>query len=128
MTGTGSGASPGHRVRRALGDLGERLAAQHLQALGYEVLDRNWRCGQGEIDLVARQGSTVVVCEVKTRRSSRYGHPHEAVTRAKAARLRRLAVAWLQAHDVPAARVRIDVVAVRVGHGDPVVEHLRGVA
>lgn len=125
---TGTGTRRGHRVRRALGDLGERLAAEHLQAQGYEVLDRNWRCGQGEIDLVARDGSTVVVCEVKTRRSCRYGMPHEAVTRQKAARLRRLAVAWLQAHEVSATHVRVDVVAVLVGGGDPVVDHLEAVA
>lgn len=126
---TGTGIRRGHRVRRALGDLGERLAAEHLQAQGYEVLDRNWRCAHGEIDLVARDGSTLVVCEVKTRRSSRYGAPHEAVTRAKAARLRRLAVAWLRAHGGHPARLRIDVISVRVGHGeDPELEHLRAVA
>lgn len=98
--------------RRALGAAGEAMAARWYERNGYEVLDRNWRCRDGEIDLVARRGGVVVVCEVKTRRGTRFGVPAEAVTVAKQRRLRRLAAAWLAAHDVRAASVRFDVVSV----------------
>lgn len=98
--------------RRRLGARGEDLAARWYVASGYQLLDRNWRCTEGEIDLVCRMGDTVVVCEVKTRRSSAFGSPAEAVTGAKRARLRRLAARWLREHDVRCAYVRFDVAAV----------------
>ena len=114
---------------RALGAYGERLAARYLQERGMVVLDRNWRCEHGEIDLVALDGDCLVVCEVKTRRSVAFGEPVEAVTRRKAARLRRLASAWLAAHDARPAGVRIDVVGImRPKTGPLVLRHLRGVA
>lgn len=118
-----------HQVASAIGEYGERLAREHLVALGYEVLDRNWRCDQGELDLVARDGSCLVFCEVKTRRSTAFGDPIEAVTPAKAARLRRLAGCWLRVHDVRAPEVRVDVIGVlRPRSGPAVLEHLQGVA
>ena len=90
-----------------------------------EVLARRWRCAQGEIDIVARDGGCLVVCEVKTRRSLQAGGPLDAVTPAKFARLRRLAAAWLAAHDERFDEVRIDVVAVVVPKsGAPRIEHL----
>jgi putative endonuclease len=93
------------------------------------VLDRNWRCEHGEIDLVVLDGDCLVVCEVKTRRSVAFGEPVEAVTRRKAARLRRLASAWLAAHDARPNGVRIDVVGImRPPTGPMVLRHLRGVA
>ena len=70
-------------MRQALGAYGEELAARHLRERGLVVLDRNWRCPLGEIDLVLRDGDTLVVCEVKTRSGVGYGTPHEAVTPAK---------------------------------------------
>lgn len=100
------------RYRRLVGDAGEELAARWYEANGYVVLARNWRAADGEIDLVCRRGATVVVCEVKTRRSTRYGTPAEAVTPAKRARLRRLAAQWLAATGVTCRDVRFDVVAV----------------
>ncbi|MDR3068610.1 MAG: YraN family protein [Cellulomonas sp.] len=116
------------RVTEAVGRFGEQVAADHLTAAGLEVLDRNWRCDVGEIDLVAADGDELVVVEVKTRRSVAYGTPAEAVTWRKLARLRRLAAAWLVAHDARPRSVRIDVVAVTVsGRGAPQVEHLIGV-
>jgi len=116
------------RVTKALGQFGERLAADHLEAAGLLVLDRNWCCEIGEIDLVAADGAELVVVEVKTRRSLAYGSPAEAVTWRKLARLRRLAAAWLAAHDARPGSVRIDVVAVTVpAHGRPQVDHLVGV-
>ncbi|GAB3450036.1 YraN family protein [Phycicoccus ginsengisoli] len=114
--------------RRALGRYGEQLAARYLGDRGFTVVDRNWRCTHGEIDLVARDGDCLVFCEVKTRRSQRFGAPVEAVDRRKAARLRRLAAAWLQVHDEHADRVRIDVIGiVRPASGPAVVRHLEGV-
>jgi putative endonuclease len=111
-----------------LGDYGERLAARYLQDCGLSIVDRNWRCVHGEIDLVAREGDCLVFCEVKTRRSLRFGDPVEAVTPAKAARLRRLAAAWLREHDVRSGRIRIDVVAIlRPASGPATVRHLVGV-
>jgi putative endonuclease len=114
--------------RKAIGDHGESIAARHLSAAGMTVLDRNWRCEAGEIDIVAREGRTLVVCEVKTRRGLDYCHPGEAVTWRKAQRLRRLAMRWLDEHDVHPDEIRIDVVSVVCPPtGDVAVEHLRAV-
>lgn len=116
------------RAKDALGRHGEEIAAAHVVGRGWRVLDRNWRATQGELDLVALDGDELVVVEVKTRRSTAYGHPAEAVTAAKLARIRRLAAAWLADHDVRPASVRIDVLAVLVARGGPAqVEHLEGV-
>ncbi|CAN5846183.1 YraN family protein [soil metagenome] len=125
--GRGGGA-----VRAAVGAFGEDVAAQHLVDQGLVILDRNWRCSAGEIDLVARAGDVLVVCEVKTRRGAGFGTPAEAVDRRKAARLRRLAVHWLAEHPVSPSRVRIDVVGVLMpgrgsGRGGIQIEHLAGV-
>src|SRR5580698_3039074 len=95
-----------------LGRRGETLAAGHLSALGYRILERNWRCSRGEIDIVAFKDGEVVFVEVKTRTSVAYGHPLEAITVAKLARLRRLAGAWCQAHPDVRAAVRIDAIAI----------------
>ena len=93
------------------------------------ILERNWRCELGEIDIVARDGTTMVVCEVKTRTSIAFGPPIDAVTPRKAARLRRLAVRWLADHPEHPTEIRIDVVGILLPvRGEPVVEHLRGVA
>lgn len=100
-------------VRRRVGDRGEQRAAECYERAGYRVLARNWRCEEGEIDLVCRRGATVVVCEVKTRRSFAYGSPAEAVTAEKRRRLRRLAARWLREHRVHCRTVRFDVAAVR---------------
>lgn len=117
-----------HEHNRSLGAYGEDVAARHLvEQRGMQLLDRNWRCSDGEIDLVLRDGAVLVVCEVKTRSSLAYGTPHEAITPAKLARLRRLALAWLRSHGVFAPDVRIDLVAVlRPRRGDPVVDHVAG--
>lgn len=120
---------------RGLGTYGERLAARYLRDAGLELLDRNWRCALGEIDLVARDGSCLVVCEVKTRRGTGFGSPVEAVDHRKLARLGRLASAWLaERRATPEGltwsveSMRVDVVGVlRPRHGACVVEHLVGV-
>lgn len=115
------------RASDALGRYGEQLAARHLAEQGMAILDRNWRCRAGEIDIVARDGELLVICEVKTRRGTGFGAPLEAVTPRKAARLRRLAAAWLVEHRPLRADVRFDVVGVLAPpRGAAVVEHVRG--
>lgn len=104
------------RHRQLLGAHGEALAASWYEGDGYRIVARNWRCREGEIDLVAVRGSTVVICEVKTRSSAAFGVPAEAVTRAKQLRLRRLAARWLDESDLRPARVRFDVASVLAGH------------
>lgn len=115
--------------RSAVGRYGEDIAVRHLEAAGMQVLARNWRCELGEIDVLARDQATLVVCEVKTRCGLDYGTPLEAVTARKLARLRRLAARWLAESGLRPPEVRIDVVSVLVRRqGAAVVEHLRGVA
>ncbi|ASU82888.1 YraN family protein [Nocardiopsis gilva YIM 90087] len=117
------------RRRMDLGRRGEELAAAFLERQGMRVLARNWRCPQGEIDIVARSGSTLVIAEVKTRTSVRFGSPLEAVDRRKRDRLRMLARLWSERNGAAAARVRIDVIAVLVrSDGRTYVGHHRAVA
>ena len=114
--------------RQALGAYGEDVAARRLTAAGMVLLDRNWRCAEGEIDLVLRDGRVLVVCEVKTRTSHVCGTPHEAITEAKLDRLRRLGQAWMHAHEVVAEHTRVDLVAVlRPPRGRAEVDHVRGI-
>lgn len=112
-----------------LGRRGETLAAEHLERAGYRIVARNWRCGIGELDIVARHGADTVFVEVKTRAGRGFGHPFESITHAKLARLRALASTWCAAHDGPHGRVRIDVIAVIAARGaEPTIEHLEGVS
>jgi putative endonuclease len=111
-----------------LGQQGEQLAAKFLTDAGLSVLGRNWRCTLGEIDIVALDGRTLVICEVKTRSGVRFGTPLEAITRQKAYRLRKLAVAWVSAHGLVFDQIRIDIVGVlRAAPGEFSIEHVRGV-
>lgn len=119
-------------MSEALGARGEQLAARHLEALGYRVLARNWRAQlsrdglRGEADLVAEHGGWVVVVEVKTRSSLRYGHPLESITRQKIVRLHRLAAAWARSHDRDSRMVRVDAVAITFAHDEvPEIEVLQ---
>jgi putative endonuclease len=115
-------------VKQALGRYGESVAARHLAEQGMVLLDRNWRCEAGEIDLVLRDGAVLVVCEVKTRSSTSYGTPHEAITDAKLDRLCRLAMCWQSERGLDVPDVRIDLVAVlRPRRGPATVEHVRGI-
>ena len=108
------------RARQRLGASGEDQAASWYISQGYQVVDRNWRCREGEIDLVCTRGRTVVFCEVKTRTSSAFGHPAEAVTATKQRRLRVLATRWLQATDAPVRGrdIRFAVAAILGGELD----------
>jgi putative endonuclease len=116
------------RVKDAVGRFGEQLAANRVMAEGLVVLDRNWRCADGEIDLVAVEGDVLVFVEVKTRSSLAFGDPAESVNARKSARLRRLALRWLAEHpERHWPEVRFDVVAVvRCAPGAPTVRHIRG--
>jgi putative endonuclease len=116
------------RAKDLLGRRGEELAAEYLEAQGMLIVDRNWRCREGEIDIVALDGDALVIAEVKTRRSLAYGHPFEAVGVDKLARLHRLGSAWCRDHELQMPLRRVDVVAVLDdGIGTPAVEHLKGV-
>ncbi|WP_265444217.1 YraN family protein [Flexivirga meconopsidis] len=127
----GQSSRPQQRLSRAeLGRLGEDEAARYLQLQGLTVIERNWRCREGEIDIVALDdtGDCLVVVEVKTRTSITFGTPIEAVTPVKARRLRVLASRWLLDHPIGTARVRIDVIGVlRPLRGPVELEHLRDV-
>jgi putative endonuclease len=120
-TGGNSGASRGNPggSRRALGAEGEAAAARWYEDHGYEVLDRNWRRREGEVDLIVRQGKTVAFCEVKTRSSDRFGSGAESVLEAKQRRIRRLAARWLSELTPASGRarveVRFDVVSITAG-------------
>jgi putative endonuclease len=117
------------RTRNTVGRYGEDLAARYLAAEGFAVLERNWRCELGEIDIVAREGDTLVVCEVKTRRGLGYGSPLESITYRKLVTLRKLAGRWLQTHQLRPAAVRIDVVSILFDQNmPPRVDHVRGAA
>ncbi|MFE9255930.1 YraN family protein [Streptomyces sp. NPDC006879] len=117
-------------ARRALGRYGEDLAARRLTATGMAVIERNWRCRSGEIDIIARDGDALVVCEVKTRRAGTFQHPMAALRPAQIDRLRRLADRWLSEHGgPPPGGVRIDLVGVLLPRrGAATVEHAKGVA
>jgi putative endonuclease len=101
--------------RQALGAQGEAMAASWYEANGYEVLARNWRCRDGEIDLIVRRQRTIVFCEVKTRTTTAFGSPAEAVTHTKQVRLRHLAARWLDESPIRPGRIRFDVAAILAG-------------
>jgi putative endonuclease len=109
--------------RRDLGDAGEALVAEWYTAAGYTVLERNWRCREGELDLVVAAPGVLVFCEVKTRRGAAFGQPFEAVTIAKQRRIRGLAARWLAERRVGAPRIRFDVASVTAPRGgSPVID------
>lgn len=101
--------------RRALGARGEEAVAAWYVDNGYEVVARNWRCKDGELDLIVRRGRVFVFCEVKTRSSDAFGVPAEAVHRTKQARIRRLAARWLSESPIVAREIRFDVASVLKG-------------
>lgn len=95
-----------------VGEAGETLAAQWYEASGYQILERNWRTREGELDLILRRNRTLVICEVKTRSSDAFGLPAEAVNRAKRERIRHLTGQYLQTTSVRFLEVRFDVAAI----------------
>ena len=110
--------------RPILGQNGEDVAAAFYEARGFDVLDRNYRVGEGEIDVIARREGLVVFCEVKTRRSDSWGQPAEAVDWRKQQRLRRLAARYMRERKPGPAEIRFDVVSIVVREGRTEVTHL----
>lgn len=114
-------------LKQDLGRYGEDQAASYLQDRGYEIIDRNWRSPVGEIDLVARDKERLVFVEVKTRNGAGFGHPFEAITAKKVARMRRMVAEWCLAKQISGLKVRLDAVAVLITGGRVHIEHLKEV-
>ena len=110
-----------------LGRYGEERAVDYLAVLGYENVGRNWCCNAGEIDLVARDRDRLVFVEVKTRNGKGFGHPFEAITPDKVARMRKLVALWCKSRQIGATKVRLDAVSVLVSSGRVNIEHLKQV-
>ena len=110
--------------RKQTGRQGEEMAASYLREKGYQIIERNWRCSGGELDLVAVAGNVLVFVEVRTRRGSRFGLAEESITPAKQSRLIELAETYLQEKSLSAQAWRIDVIAVQVGPGLPHINHI----
>lgn len=113
--------------RTELGRYGEKLAGVFLREQGMQILDTNWRCARGEIDIVARDGRTLVFCEVKTRRSTAFGEPLEAVDARKSRRLRLLGTSWTESHPGGWEALRFDVIGIllRPGRVPAQLRHVR---
>jgi putative endonuclease len=118
--------------KKQIGIRGEDLACAELERQGMQVLERNWRCGLGEIDIIAAEagppGLTLVFCEVKCRSGLGFGHPLEAITYAKMRTLRQLAALWMREHRRKASSIRLDAIGVVLVPGqEPSVTHVRAV-
>ena len=119
----------GSHPKDTLGRFGEQAAARYLRAAGLVVVERNWRCARGEIDIIAVDGPALVFVEVKTRSSLAFGDPAESVTPVKAARVRLLAAQWLNDRRdrmglPPWRELRFDVSVLRNYAGSPVIRHV----
>ena len=115
---------------RAIGQIGEERAVEHLVGLGWQVLDRNWRCNEGELDVVAHDphAGALVFVEVKCRSGLGFGDPLEAVTGRKRSKIRQLSLLWLAEHRLRADRLRIDAIGVLLQPGrKPVLSHAQGI-
>ncbi|MFZ1410893.1 MAG: YraN family protein [Micropruina sp.] len=117
--------------RRSVGQSGEDAAVAHLVARGWQIVERNWRCPVGEVDVIAltpEPDPVLVFCEVKCRTGLGYGDPLEAITYAKQMKLRQLALTWLSNQEQGVARFRIDAIGVLLRRGaSPLVTHLQGI-
>ena len=115
------------QAKHILGKYGEQVACDYLSSLGHEILDRNWRCESGELDIVSCDRGTIVFTEVKTRNGRGFGHPFEAVTETKIGRMRRTSAAWLSARELGLSPLRFDAVSVLVEGARVHIEHLKQV-
>lgn len=112
---------------QSVGKYGEDRASEFLQRLGYQLIDRNWRCDVGEIDIVARDSDCLVFAEVKTRTRVGFGHPFEAITSAKMKKMRQLVGEWCRVHQISSVQVRLDAISVLISQGRIHIEHLKQV-
>lgn len=110
-----------------VGKRGENLAADYLERIGYEIIERNWRGPSGEIDIIARDRNCLVFAEVKTRTRTGFGHPFEAITNKKLQSMRRLVAQWCQSKGLSAVQVRLDAVSVLLLGAKVHIEHLKQV-
>ncbi|MFG1707663.1 YraN family protein [Nonomuraea sp. M3C6] len=113
-------------AKNELGKHGEQIAVTYLEAEGMKIIERNWRCRHGEIDIIAEEGPNLVVVEVKTRSGRSHGTALESVRPAKLARLQMLAAKWLAAQPRTFEAVRVDVIALERFAGDFALRHVRG--
>ena len=123
---------PAAKSKKQVGVRGEDLACAELERQGMQVLERNWRCRLGEIDIVAAEadatGLTLVFCEVKCRSGLGFGHPLEAITFTKMQTLRQLAAVWMREHRMKASSIRLDAIGIVLAPGqEPSLTHVRAV-
>lgn len=120
-------SEPNHKTgNKTLGEMGELIAVTFLQGLKYAIIERNYRCKCGEIDIIARDGRTLVFVEVKTRRTVAFGVPQLAVTPFKQRQVSKAALTWLAQKKLHNANARFDVVAIIQGqHGGPDIDHIK---
>ena len=123
---------PKSESKQQLGVRGEDLACAELERQGMQVLERNWRCRLGEIDIVAAEGGenglTLVFCVVKCRSGLGFGHPLEAITFSKMQTLRQLAALWMREHSMKASSIRLDAIGVVLAPGHaPSLTHVKAV-
>ena len=111
--------------RKKVGAQGEDRAAKYLSAHGYRIIEKNWRCRLGEIDLVVKEADTLVFCEVKTRSNQSFGHPLEAITASKIEKLRRLGEAYMQAAAKTDVALRFDVISIIENGENSRLEHIK---
>ncbi len=115
--------------RLSIGARGEALAAGYLAGVGMNILARNWHSKYGELDLVARDGATLVAVEVKTRTGTQYGDPLTAITAQKVSRLRRLLLEWVRVHAPRTDTLRVDAIGIVIRPGrSPRIDHIRGIS
>lgn len=111
--------------RRRLGKAGEERAAVYLDSIGYEILERNFRCRFGEIDIIAKDGDTICFVEVKTRSRTDHGLPCQAVDRKKILRIKRCAYVYLSRSDIDHKDIRIDIIELLYREGGFSIRHLK---
>ncbi len=110
--------------RKQTGQQGEDIAALYLTQKGYKIVQRNWHCATGELDIVAQDGDSLIFVEVRTKRSHRFGTAAESITSAKQARLIKLAQTYLQESKLLDCSWRIDVIAIQLESGKPHIDHI----
>ena len=113
------------RERLELGNFGEALAFKKIKRLGYKKILRNYRCPLGEVDLIARDGDTLVFIEIKTRKGKSIGYAKEAVNAKKRRQLSKVALAYMKSNKCVGTKARFDVIAICLGRGEPEIEVIK---